>query len=132
MRATVPRDAGSVRSLQPVRVLLAADDPRFLRTARFLLEREGLAVVGTCARDDAPRRARIERPHAVVVDGNESTAAAERAAFVIEASGGPLRVLVVGSESARTGGLLTRTAACGSFAELIAELRRLYGGDAPS
>lgn len=127
MGATVPRDAGSIRSLHPVRVLLAADDPRFLRTASFLLEREGFAVVGACGRDDAPRRARIDRPHAVVVDGNESTAAAERAAFTIEASGAPLRVLVVGSGTARGGGLLTRTAACGSFTELIAELRRLYG-----
>jgi len=127
MGATVPRDAGSITSLHPVRVLLAADDPRFLRTARFLLEREGFAVVGACARDEAPRRARIDRPHAVVVDGNESAPAAARTAFVIEASGVPLRVLVLGSGGARGGGLLTQTAACGSFAELTAELRRLFG-----
>ena len=123
---TAPGDAG-VRSLHPVRVLLAADDPRFLRTARFLLEREGFAVVGACSRDAAPTRARIERPHAVVVDGSESVPAAERTAFVIEASGVPLRVLVVGSGGARNGTLLTRTVACASFTELTAELRRLYG-----
>lgn len=108
-------------------MLLAADDPRFLRTARFLLEREGFSVVGACTRDAAPTLARMERPHAVVVDGNESVPAAERTAFVIEASGVPLHVLVVGSDGARSGALLTRTAACASFAELTVELRRLYG-----
>jgi DNA-binding NtrC family response regulator len=127
MGAIVPRDAGSIRSLHTVRILLAADDARFMRAARFLLEREGFAVVGACATDVAPTRARIERPHAVVVDGNESAAAAERTAFAIEASGLPLRVLVVASGGGRRGGLLTRTAECGSFAELSAELRRLYG-----
>jgi hypothetical protein len=127
MGATVPRDAGSIRSLHPVRVLLAADDLRFLRTARFLLEREGFAVVGACTRAAAPSRTRIDRPHAVVVDGTESVPTAERTAFVIEASGVPARVLVVGSRGVRGGALLTRTAACGSFAELTAELRRLYG-----
>jgi DNA-binding NarL/FixJ family response regulator len=108
-------------------VLVAAADPRFLRAAAFLLEREGFAVVGTCAPDEAPALARAERPHAVVVDGNESVAAAGRTALAIEAAGLPVHVLVVASGGGRRGGPVTHTVECGSFVELARELRRLYG-----
>lgn len=121
------REPGKVRSLHRVRVLLAAADPRFLRAATFLLEREGFAVVGACRPDDAPTLARAERPHAVVVDGNASVAAAGRTALAIEATGLPVHVLVIASGGGRRGGPLTRVAECGSFVELTRELRRLYG-----
>ena len=127
MGATAPRESGNVRSLHPIRVLLAAADPRFLRAATFLLDREGFEVVGACNPDEAPALAGAERPHAVVVDGNESVAAAGRTALAIEAAGLPLHVLVVSSGGMRRGGPLTRTSECGSFAELTRELRRLYG-----
>jgi DNA-binding NarL/FixJ family response regulator len=121
------RETGTVRSLHSIQVLLAGTDPRFLRAATFLLEREGFAVVGACRPDDAPSLARSERPHAVVVDGNESSAGAGRTALAIEATGLPVHVLVVASGSGTRGGPLTRIAECGSFAELTRELRRLYG-----
>ena len=127
MGATAPRESGTVRSLHRVRVLLAAADPRFLRAAAFLLEREGFDVVGACSPDEAPALARTERPHAVVVDGNASVAAAGRTALAIEAAGLPLHVLVVASGSGHHGGPVTRTSECGSFAELTRELRRLCG-----
>ena len=127
MGATAPRDSGNVRSLHPVRVLLAARDSRFLRAAAFLLEREGFDVVGACHPDEAPALAGVTRPHAVVVDGNESAAAAGRTALALEAAAPPLHVLVVASGGGRRGGPVTRTSECGSFAELTHELRRLYG-----
>jgi DNA-binding NtrC family response regulator len=127
MGATAPRDAGNVRSLHRIRVLLAAADSRFLRAATFLLEREGFDIVGACNPDEAAAQAGAKRPHAVVVDGNESAAAAGRTALAIEAAGLPIHVLVVSSGSTRRGGPLTRTSECGSFVELTRELRRLYG-----
>ena len=127
MGPTTVREAGNVRSLHPVRVLLAAADARFLRAAAFLLEREGFEVVGACSPDEAPALADAERPHAVVVDGNESAATAARTALAIEAAGLPLHVLVVASGGTRRRGPLSRTSECGSFAEVTRELRRLYG-----
>lgn len=127
MGATTSREAGQVRALHPVRVLLAAADSRFVRAAAFLLDREGFEVVGACRPDEAPDLARAERPHAVIVDGNPSVAAAGRTALAIEAAGLPLHVLVVSSGETSRSGPLARTSECGSFVEVTRELRRLYG-----
>lgn len=127
MGATVPRKDGNVRSLHPVRVLLVGGDPRFLRAATFLLERERFEVIAVCGPDQAVSLAGDTRPHAVVVDGTESVAVAGRTALAIEASGLPVRVLVVAPGGARRWTPLAQTTECGSFPELTYELGRLFG-----
>lgn len=131
MAASPPRDAGNLRSLRPVRVLLAATDPRFLRAATFLLERDGFDVVAACAPADAVARARETRPHVVVLDGCESRAAAGRALLAIEAEQPPVRVVLVCEGDARPRNPFSRFEEYRSFPELTRELRRLYGGGAP-
>lgn len=128
MQVTARSHGDNVRSLHPVRVLIAASDRRFVRAAVFLLEREAFEIVGACELREAPALAGSTRPHAVVVDGNESVTEAGRTALALEAASLPLHVLVVASGSSpRHAGSLARTSECGSFADVTRELHRLFG-----
>ena len=71
-----------VRPIQPLRVLLAGRDERFLRVASFLLARNGYTVETTPKLGDVAELVEQRRPNVVVLDVGGGAAAARAAAAV--------------------------------------------------
>jgi CheY-like chemotaxis protein len=95
----------------PLRCLLVDDNDAFLETARLLLEREGLTVVGVASSiAEALRQARALRPDVILVDirlGNES--------------GFTLARLLARDDQGGADVILISTGAEADYVELIAE-----------
>jgi DNA-binding NarL/FixJ family response regulator len=95
-----------------MRALIVDDNPSFLDAARFLLEREGLRVVGVASTGaEALRRAEELRPEVVLVDislGKENGFDVARRLVEEDHSGGSAVMLI-------------STHAEADFADLIAE-----------
>ena len=68
-------DHGQLIRLQPLRVVLAGRDRRYLRVTCFLLMRRGYEVT-VAAPDDAALVAQRKRADVVVIEGGDSRAAA--------------------------------------------------------
>ena len=85
---------GNVRRLQPLRVLLAGRDRRFLRVTAFLLSRRGYDVTEVPINESVPA---ADRFHAdvVLLDAGMSRAEAARLANQLTALACPPAVLVV-------------------------------------
>jgi DNA-binding NarL/FixJ family response regulator len=94
----------------PVRCLLVDDNAAFLETARLLLEREGLTVVGVASNvAGGLRQARALRPDVILVDiglGDESGFTLAR---------------LLAREDRRAGVILISAGAERDYSELIAE-----------
>lgn len=91
-------DIRNVRPLRPLRVLVAARDPRFNRVAGFLLARRGFdvetlrrpsAIVDTVSRTGVD---------IVIVDASDSVSETARALAVLDALHPHVSVVVVGDE----------------------------------
>ena len=120
-----------VRPLRRVRVLVGADDPRFVAAATFVLTRRGFDVESAKPADVL---ASVERaaPDIVVLDGTDALARAGRTAAAIEGEHRATRVLLVSENDHDVKAALPKW---DSFARLIAEIERIYGAtprpDAP-
>ena len=92
--ATYGGDLASVKRLQPLRVLLAGRDRRYVRVTSFLLERKGY-VVQKSTLEAAAEAARRHRSDVVLLEGDKLRSDAARNAAAIEALNPNARVIVV-------------------------------------
>ena len=83
-----------VKRLQPLRVLLAGRDRRYVRVTSFLLERKGY-VVRKSTLEAAAEAARRHRSDVVLLEGDKLRSDAARNAAAIEALNPNARVIVV-------------------------------------
>jgi len=83
-----------VRRLQPLRVLLAGRDRRYIRVTSFLLEQRGYAVHSSTI-DAAADAARRHRSDVVLLEGDKLRSDTARNAAAIEALNPHTRVIVV-------------------------------------
>jgi DNA-binding NtrC family response regulator len=84
-----------LESIAPVRIVLAARDPHFLRVTSFLLAREGFMVDSTRRLEDLLDMVKRYRPNVVILDGMDSLTRTAQALVEIEALPHPVSVLVV-------------------------------------
>lgn len=92
--ATYGGHLAQVRRLQPLRVLLAGRDRRYVRVTSFLLERKGY-VVRKSTLEAAAETARRHRSDVVLLEGDKLRSDAARNAAAIEALNPNARVIVV-------------------------------------
>jgi len=98
---------GTVRRFQPLRVLLAGRDRRYIRVMSFVLERRGYVVRSTTV-DDAADAAKRYHADVVLLEGDRLRTEAARRAAAIEALNTNTRViLVVDAKPADWPGLTT-------------------------
>ena len=92
--ATYGGHMAPVKRLQPLRVLLAGRDRRYVRVTSFLLERKGY-VVRKSTLEAAAEAARRHRSDVVLLEGDKLRSNAARNAAAIEALNPNTRVIVV-------------------------------------
>ena len=92
----------NVRRLQPLRVLLAGRDRRFLRVTSFLLARRGYAVTRSSL-STALTEAERERADVVLVELDGSRVEAGRAVAALQASAAAPALLLLAGEDAKDG-----------------------------
>jgi PleD family two-component response regulator len=118
----------NVRSLRPLRVLVAARDARFNRVAGFLLARRGFEVE-VLARPSAlletVSRSGID---VVIVDATDSVSEAARAVAAIEALHPHITVTVVADDPAGGDGGLRVIPKWTSLETLVANLEAMHLG----
>jgi CheY-like chemotaxis protein len=85
---------GTVKRLQPLRVLMAGRDRRYIRVTSFLLERKGY-VVHSSTVAAAAEAARHHRSDVVLLEGDKLRTDAARNAAAIEALNPNARVILV-------------------------------------
>src|ERR671930_1058441 len=86
--------AGIVRRFQPLRVLLAGRDRRYIRVTSFLLEQRGY-VVRVANLDDAADAARRHRADIVLLEDDRLRTDSARRAAAIEALNPNVRVILM-------------------------------------
>jgi DNA-binding NtrC family response regulator len=122
-------DTRNVRSLRPLRVLVAARDARFNRVAGFLLARRGFdveALLRPSAVLDAVARMGTD---VVIVDASDSASDAARAVAALEALHPHITVVVVADEPADAdGGALRILPKWTSLETLVANLEAMHLG----
>jgi DNA-binding NtrC family response regulator len=122
-------DTRNVRSLRPLRVLVAARDARFNRVAGFLLARRGFdveALLRPSAVLDAVARRGTD---VVIVDASDSASDAARAVAALEALHPHITVVVVADEPADAdGGALRILPKWTSLETLVANLEAMHLG----
>jgi DNA-binding NtrC family response regulator len=122
-------DTRNVRSLRPLRVLVAARDARFNRVAGFLLARRGFdveALLRPSAVLDAVARMGTD---VVIVDASDSASDAARAVAALEALHPHITVVVVADEPADVdGGALRILPKWTSLETLVANLEAMHLG----
>ena len=88
---------GQVTRFQPLRVLLAGRDRRYIRATSFLLEQRGF-VVRSANTDEAADAARLHRADVVLLEGDRlRTDAARRAAAITALNPNTQVILMVDS-----------------------------------
>lgn len=85
----------NVRPIQPLRVLLAGRDARFLRVTSFLLVRNGFEVETTPQLNGLADLVERHRPNVVVLEAGHALATAARAAAAVQALHPGVGLLVV-------------------------------------
>jgi len=122
-------DTRNVRSLRPLRVLVAARDARFNRVAGFLLARRGFDVESLrrpSAILETVSRTGID---VVIVDASDSVSEAARAVGAIEALHPHITVVVVADDPAEgDGGALHVLPKWTSLETLVANLEAMHLG----
>lgn len=122
-------DTRNVRSLRPLRVLVAARDGRFNRVAGFLLARRGFEVEilrRPSAMLDAVSRTGID---VVIVDASDSVSDTARTAAALEALHPHITVVVVAEDPADAdGGALRVLPKWTSLESLVANLEAMHLG----
>ena len=88
------RQTGTVTRFQPLRILLAGRDRRYIRVTSFLLEQRGY-VVRSAQPDDAAEAARRHRADVVLLEGDRMRTDAARRAAAIAALNPTTHVLLV-------------------------------------
>ncbi len=88
----------NIRRLQPLRILLAGTDRRFIRVTSFLLSRRGYVVVSTQPAHVVDAAAK-HRADVVLLEGDVSRAAAARRVAAISSLAAAPAVVVVTEES---------------------------------
>jgi CheY-like chemotaxis protein len=88
----------NVRPIQPLRVLLAGRDARFLRVTSFLLERNGFEVESTPQLDGLADLVERHRSNVVVLDSGSARTTAARAAAAIQALHPKVGLLLVSDD----------------------------------
>jgi len=117
----------NVRRLHPVRVLVAADDPRFLAVATILLSRADFVVESTSRLGDVAALVERGRPHAVILDATESLAATARCAAAIGRRRPGIKVVVVCERSSGARASFATFAKWDSFRDIVAEIEGAVG-----
>jgi CheY-like chemotaxis protein len=126
--ATIGGHLAPVQRLQPLRVLLAGRDRRYIRVTSFLLEQRGY-VVRSSTIDAAAETARRHRSDVVLLEGDRLRSEAARNAAAIEALNPHARVVVVvDKQPAEWAGLATLA----KWVELEAIVDALEDGSGPS
>lgn len=92
----------NVRRLQPLRVLLAGRDARFLRVTSFLLSRRGYAVT-SASLADAFAAAERQRPDVVLVELDGSRVEAGRTVAALQASAAAPALILLTADGAKNG-----------------------------
>ena len=92
----------NVRRLQPLRVLLAGRDARFMRVTSFLLSRRGYAVTRSSLAD-AFEAAQRQRSDVVLVELDGSRVEAGRVVAALQASVAAPGLLLLAADTARDG-----------------------------
>jgi len=122
-------DTRNVRSLRPLRVLVAARDARFNRVAGFLLARRGFdveALLRPSALLDTVARMGAD---VVIVDASDSASDAARAVAALEALHPHITVVVVADDPAEAdGGALRILPKWTSLETLVANLEAMHLG----
>jgi len=122
-------DTRNVRSLRPLRVLVAARDGRFNRVAGFLLARRGFEVEilrRPSAVLDAVSRTGID---VVIVDASDSVSDTARTAAALEALHPHITVVVVADDPVDAdGGALRVLPKWTSLESLVANLEAMHLG----
>jgi DNA-binding NarL/FixJ family response regulator len=122
-------DTRNVRSLRPLRVLVAARDGRFNRVAGFLVARRGFEVEilrRPSAVLDAVSRTGID---VVIVDASDSVSNTARTAAALEALHPHITVVVVADDPANAdGGALRVLPKWTSLESLVANLEAMHLG----
>ena len=122
-------DTRNVRSLRPLRVLVAARDARFNRVAGFLLARRGFdveALLRPSAVLDTVARMGTD---VVIVDASDSVSEAARALAALEALHPHITVVVVADDPADAdGGALRILPKWTSLETLVANLEAMHLG----
>jgi CheY-like chemotaxis protein len=85
---------GTVTRFQPLRVLLAGRDRRYIRVTSFLLERRGYTVRSTTV-DDVAEAAQRYRSDVVLLEGDRVRTDAARRAAAVAALNPTARVILV-------------------------------------
>jgi PleD family two-component response regulator len=120
-------NGSNVRRLRPARVLVAADDPRFLAVATIVLSRAGFVVSSTSRLDHVVSLVERDRPDAVLLDATNAVTAAARCAAAVERLRFAVQVLVVSDDPAARASF-ARFDKWDSFSEIVAEIERVSGG----
>jgi CheY-like chemotaxis protein len=122
----------NVRRLHPLRVLVAADDPRFLAVATILLSRADLVVESTSRLGDVVALVERGSPHAVILDATASVAATARCAAAITRLRPAVKVVVVSDDAAAGRTSFPTFAKWDSFQAIVAEIESMLGGSGAS
>ena len=117
----------NVRRRHPVRVLVAADDPRFLAVATILLSRADFVVESTSRLDDVIALVERDRPNAVILDATESPAATARCAAAIERLRPAVKEVVVSDAPAAARTSFATFRRWESSPDIVAEIERVVG-----
>jgi DNA-binding NtrC family response regulator len=117
----------NVRRLHPARVLVAADDPRFLAVATVLLSRADFLVESTSRLEDVVALVERDGPSAVILDATESVAATARCAAAIARRRPGVKVVVVSERGAAGRTSFATFSKWDSFGEIVAEIERVVG-----
>jgi hypothetical protein len=117
----------NVRRLHPVRVLVAADDPRFLAVATVLLSRADFVVESTSRLGDVAALVERSRPHAVILDATESVAATARCAAAIRRRRPGVKVVVVCDRPPAARASFVTFGKWDSFRDIVAEIEGVVG-----
>jgi two-component SAPR family response regulator len=127
MSGSRPESHSNVRRLHPVRVLVAADDPRFLAVATILLSRAEFIVESTARLGDVVALVERGSPHAVILDATDSLAATARCAAAIGRLRPAVKVVVVSDHPAASRTSFATFPKWDSFPDIVAEIERVAG-----
>jgi DNA-binding NtrC family response regulator len=122
MSAPASENESNVRRLRPLRVLVAAEDPRFLAVATVVLARGGLVVESTERLGDVVARVERHGLNAVILDATDAVAAAARCAAALERRCPTVKVVVVSEDPAASRTSFATFAKWDAFPAIVAEI----------
>jgi len=109
-----------------MRVMVLSRDRRFRELAFLLLERRGCSVTLGEGGGTLTERINRDRTEVVIIDADQSLAAAARMSAAVEALGRPVGIVVVGNEASNELLKLQAVTKWGSFDRLFEAVKQSY------